>query len=70
MDIVDTLEPSEEKVFYIADSHRPYDVCNIYNDGQVNITLFKFLQRYYLTPRLLGPYMTSNKLDRQDLIKN
>ena len=30
-----TLEPTEEKVFFIADSHRPYDVCNIYNDGQV-----------------------------------
>jgi len=34
-DIVQTLEPTEEKVFFIADSHRPYDVCNIYNDGQV-----------------------------------
>ncbi|EFX82665.1 hypothetical protein DAPPUDRAFT_302385 [Daphnia pulex] len=37
LDIVETLEPSEEKIFYIADSHRPYDVCNIYNDGQVCI---------------------------------
>nr|CAH0109028.1 unnamed protein product [Daphnia galeata] len=37
LDIVETLEPSEEKVFYIADSHRPYDVCNIYNDGQICI---------------------------------
>lgn len=36
VDIVETLEPSEEKVFFIADSHRPYDVCNIYNDGQVS----------------------------------
>nr|CAG4646363.1 EOG090X08GG [Macrothrix elegans] len=35
VDIVETLEPSEEKIFFIADSHRPYDVCNIYNDGQV-----------------------------------
>ena len=35
VDIVQTLEPTEEKIFYIADSHRPYDVCNIYNDGQV-----------------------------------
>jgi cell division control protein 45 len=40
LDIVETLEPSEEKIFYIADSHRPYDVCNIYNDGQVNITVY------------------------------
>lgn len=35
IDLVDLLEPSEEKVFFVADSHRPYDVCNIYNDGQV-----------------------------------
>ncbi|KAI9559146.1 hypothetical protein GHT06_015935 [Daphnia sinensis] len=35
LDIVEHLEPTEEKVFFIADSHRPYDVCNIYNDGQV-----------------------------------
>lgn len=35
MDVVETLEPTEDKVFFIADSHRPYDVCNIYNDGQV-----------------------------------
>ena len=36
IDLVDLLEPSEEKVFFVADSHRPYDVCNIYNDGQVH----------------------------------
>nr|CAG4641805.1 EOG090X08GG [Eurycercus lamellatus] len=35
VDIVEILEPTEEKVFFIADSHRPYDVTNIYNDGQV-----------------------------------
>ncbi|XP_057368451.1 LOW QUALITY PROTEIN: cell division control protein 45 homolog, partial [Daphnia carinata] len=35
LDIVEHLEPSEEKVFFIADFHRPYDVCNIYNGGQV-----------------------------------
>ena len=32
---MEALEPSEEKIFFIADSHRPYDVCNIYNDGQI-----------------------------------
>jgi len=35
IDLVQTLEPTEEKVFYVADSHRPYDVCNIFNDGQI-----------------------------------
>nr|CAG4643303.1 EOG090X08GG [Ilyocryptus agilis] len=35
VDLVEALEPAAEKVFFVADSHRPYDVCNIYNDGQV-----------------------------------
>lgn len=38
-DLVETLEPSEEKIFFVADSHRPYDVCNIFNDGQVELQL-------------------------------
>ena len=42
IDIVQALEPSEEKIFYIADSHRPYDVCNIYNDGQVIFNLLPY----------------------------
>lgn len=36
VDILETLEPDdEETVFFVCDSHRPFDVCNIYNDGQV-----------------------------------
>lgn len=35
VDIVELLQPDEDVVFYVCDSHRPYDVCNIYSNGQV-----------------------------------
>jgi cell division control protein 45 len=34
-DIVELLEPQPEVVFFIVDSHRPTDVCNIYSESQV-----------------------------------
>uniref|UniRef100_A0A8W7PJN8 CDC45-like protein n=1 Tax=Anopheles coluzzii TaxID=1518534 RepID=A0A8W7PJN8_ANOCL len=37
IDIVDVLQPDQDVVFFICDSHRPYDVCNVYSDGQVRI---------------------------------
>ncbi|XP_058054504.1 cell division control protein 45 homolog [Anopheles bellator] len=37
IDIVDVLQPEQDVVFFICDSHRPYDVCNVYSDGQVRI---------------------------------
>ncbi|XP_030747406.1 cell division control protein 45 homolog [Sitophilus oryzae] len=37
IDIVEELEPEEEKVFFILDSHRPIDVCNIYSTDQVRL---------------------------------
>ncbi|GAB0096866.1 NADH dehydrogenase [Sergentomyia squamirostris] len=37
IDVLETLEPEEDTTFFICDSHRPYDVCNIYNDGQIKI---------------------------------
>ncbi|ETN60403.1 hypothetical protein AND_007978 [Anopheles darlingi] len=37
IDIVDVLQPEQDVVFFICDSHRPYDVCNVYSDGQVQI---------------------------------
>lgn len=37
IDIVDLLQPPENIVFFIADSHRPLDICNIYNGDQVRI---------------------------------
>jgi cell division control protein 45 len=37
IDIVDVLQPEPDVVFYVCDSHRPYDVCNIYSENQVQI---------------------------------
>lgn len=35
IDLVEYLQPADDIKFYIADNHRPLDVCNIYSDGQV-----------------------------------
>ena len=35
IDIVEYLQPDEDVVFFVCDSHRPFDVCNIYSDKQV-----------------------------------
>lgn len=36
------LQPDDDTVFYICDTHRPVDVVNVYNDAQVKIVmLFK-----------------------------
>ncbi|XP_016986526.1 cell division control protein 45 homolog [Drosophila rhopaloa] len=37
VDIVELLQPAEDVTFFICDSHRPLDVCNIYSDRQVCI---------------------------------
>lgn len=37
LDLVDLLQPDESVVFFILDSHRPYDLCNIYSESQICI---------------------------------
>lgn len=37
IDIVDLLKPQEDLVFFVVDSHRPFDVCNIYSEDQIRI---------------------------------
>ncbi|XP_065085250.1 cell division control protein 45 homolog [Ochlerotatus camptorhynchus] len=37
IDIVDVLQPVEDVTFFICDSHRPYHICNVYSDAQVQI---------------------------------
>ncbi|XP_069698969.1 cell division control protein 45 homolog [Periplaneta americana] len=37
IDIVDALQPQDDVVFFVVDSHRPTDVCNIYNNGQIRL---------------------------------
>lgn len=36
-DIVELLEPEEDIVFFVLDSHRPIDLCNIYSNGQIRL---------------------------------
>ncbi|KAF4524268.1 hypothetical protein B566_EDAN012031 [Ephemera danica] len=37
LDIVERLEPDPDVVFFIVDSHRPTDVCNIYSQSQIRL---------------------------------
>jgi len=38
LDIIDILEPEEDITFFVIDSHRPTDICNVYSSSQVTIT--------------------------------
>lgn len=35
IDLVELLQPDEDVTFFVCDSHRPMDVCNVYSDSQV-----------------------------------
>ncbi|KAJ1523930.1 hypothetical protein ONE63_010479 [Megalurothrips usitatus] len=37
IDIVELLEPEEHVIFYLLDSHRPTDLCNVFSSSQVRI---------------------------------
>ncbi|XP_034827921.1 cell division control protein 45 homolog isoform X3 [Maniola hyperantus] len=37
VDLVDILQPEEHVVFFVLDSHKPTDICNVYSDGQVRL---------------------------------
>lgn len=37
LDLVELLRPDESVVFFILDSHRPYDLTNIYSESQIRI---------------------------------
>lgn len=37
IDLVDVLEPDEDVVFFVIDSHRPLDLCNVYSNGQIRL---------------------------------
>ncbi|CRL06286.1 CLUMA_CG018964, isoform A [Clunio marinus] len=37
LDLIDLLAPEENIFFFVCDSHRPLDLCNIYSDSQVRI---------------------------------
>ncbi|CAH1963521.1 unnamed protein product [Acanthoscelides obtectus] len=37
LDVIEELEADEDVTFFILDSHRPTDLCNIYSNGQVKL---------------------------------
>lgn len=39
VDLLETLQPQEETVFFICDTHRPIDVVNVYNDTQIKLLI-------------------------------
>uniref|UniRef100_H3DES1 CDC45 cell division cycle 45 homolog (S. cerevisiae) n=1 Tax=Tetraodon nigroviridis TaxID=99883 RepID=H3DES1_TETNG len=39
VDLLEMLQPDEDTVFYICDTHRPVDVVNVYNDTQIKLLI-------------------------------
>ncbi|KAJ0019267.1 hypothetical protein NQD34_006836 [Periophthalmus magnuspinnatus] len=39
VDLLEMLQPDDNTLFFICDTHRPVDVVNVYNDSQVNFIL-------------------------------
>ncbi|VVC44592.1 CDC45 family [Cinara cedri] len=37
LDIIEILEPEEDIIFFVVDSHRPTEICNIYSSSQVRV---------------------------------
>lgn len=38
-DLLETLQPEEDSIYFICDTHRPVDVVNVYKDTQVKLTI-------------------------------
>ncbi|XP_074212088.1 cell division control protein 45 homolog isoform X1 [Camelus bactrianus] len=39
VDLLDILQPDEDAVFFVCDSHRPVNVVNVYNDNQIKLLI-------------------------------
>lgn len=39
IDLLDILQPDEDAIFFVCDTHRPVNVVNVYNDTQVTRAL-------------------------------
>uniref|UniRef100_A0A8C7HBQ7 CDC45 cell division cycle 45 homolog (S. cerevisiae) n=1 Tax=Oncorhynchus kisutch TaxID=8019 RepID=A0A8C7HBQ7_ONCKI len=39
VDLLETLQPEEDSIFFICDTHIPVDVVNVYNDTQVKLMI-------------------------------
>lgn len=38
LDIIELLQPDDDVTFFVCDSHRPMDICNVYSDSQVRLS--------------------------------
>jgi cell division control protein 45 len=45
VDLIDFFAPEEDMIFYVCDSHRPLDLCNIYSDSQVSLNIVSHLKK-------------------------
>ncbi|XP_030074449.1 cell division control protein 45 homolog isoform X2 [Microcaecilia unicolor] len=39
IDLLETLQPDEDALFFVCDTHRPIDVVNVYNDTQIKLLI-------------------------------
>ncbi|KAK7934445.1 hypothetical protein WMY93_005341 [Mugilogobius chulae] len=39
VDLLEMLQPDDDAIFFICDTHRPVDVVNVYNDSQIKLLI-------------------------------
>ncbi|XP_017656066.1 cell division control protein 45 homolog isoform X1 [Nannospalax galili] len=39
VDLLDILQPDEDSIFFVCDTHRPVNVVNVYNDNQIKLLI-------------------------------
>ncbi|XP_053443482.1 cell division control protein 45 homolog [Nycticebus coucang] len=39
VDLLDILQPDEDAIFFVCDTHRPINVVNVYNDNQIKLLI-------------------------------
>nr|BAG63843.1 unnamed protein product [Homo sapiens] len=39
VDLLDILQPDEDTIFFVCDTHRPVNVVNVYNDTQIKLLI-------------------------------
>ncbi|XP_022351695.1 cell division control protein 45 homolog [Enhydra lutris kenyoni] len=39
VDLLDILQPDEDAIFFVCDTHRPVNVVNVYNDAQIKLLI-------------------------------
>ncbi|XP_034548671.1 cell division control protein 45 homolog [Notolabrus celidotus] len=39
VDLLEMLQPDDDSIFFVCDTHRPVDVVNVYNDAQIKLLI-------------------------------